>query len=188
MIISQEININNSRFDTFESFVETVFEKQLEEGRRIVRNALLEADRQVMAVRDKRRYRDKGLRSTSIKTKLGVIEYKRHICRDNQDGKYVYLLDETIKAGDVGLIGADITAIVKNMIQGSSFRATAKVISETTGLSISHQAVWNIVQESGRREIEQTEEISKRVEKDNLHGNVETKLLYQEAEDRKSVV
>ena len=182
MIISQEININNSRFDTFESFVETVFEKQLEEGRRIVRNALSEADRQVMAVRDKRRYRDKGLRSTSIKTKLGVIEYKRHICRDNQDGKYVYLLDETIKAGDVGLIGADITAIVKNMIQGSSFRATAKVISETTGLSISHQAVWNIVQESGRREIEQTEEISKRVEKDNLHGNVETKLLYQEAD------
>lgn len=182
MIISQEININNIRFDTFESFVETVFEKQLEEGRRIVRNALSEADRQVMAVRDKRRYRDKGLRSTSIKTKLGVIEYKRHICRDNQDGKYVYLLDETIKAGDVGLIGADITAIVKNMIQGSSFRATAKVISETTGLSISHQAVWNIVQESGRREIEQTEEISKRVEKDNLHGNVETKLLYQEAD------
>ena len=86
MIISQEININNSRFDTFESFVETVFEKQLEEGRRIVRNALSEADRQVMAVRDKRRYRDKGLRSTSIKTKLGVFEYKRHIRRDNQDG------------------------------------------------------------------------------------------------------
>ena len=87
-----------------------------------------------------------------------------------------------IIANDIGLMGSDITMIVKNMIQNSSFRATAKVITESTGLSISHQAVWNIVQEAGHREIEQTKEISKRVEKENLHGDVETKLLYQEAD------
>lgn len=182
MSITQDMKIDNSKFENFKDFVAEVFERKLAEGREIIKNTLSELDSQLMADRDKRRYRNKGLRSTSIKTKLGTIEYERHICRDSQTGRYMYLLDELIKANDVGLMGLDITTIVKDIIQDSSFRATAKVISESTGLSISHQAVWNIVQESGRREIEQTEEISKRVEKESLHGNVETKLLYQEAD------
>ena len=182
MSIAQENKIDNSKFENFEVFVTEVFERKLAEGREIVRKTLSELDVQLMAARDTTRYRDKGPRSTSIKTKLGTIEYKRHIYRDNQTGHHVYLLDNAINASDIGLMGSDIMAIAKDMITGSPFRATAKMISESTGLSISHQAVWNIVQESGQREIKQTEEISKRVEKDNLHGNVETKLLYQEAD------
>ena len=137
-------------------------------------------DEQLMVSRDTNRYRNKGLKSTSIKTKLGTIEYSRRMYRDNQTEETVYLLDELIEARDIGLIGADITNMVKDIIQDNSFRATAKIISESTGLNVSHQAVWNIVQELGCREIEQTEELSKCVEKENLHGNVDTKLLYQE--------
>ena len=182
MSIAQEKKIDNSKFENFEDFVAEVFERKLAEGREIIRKTLSELDVQLMAERDTKQYRDKGLRSTSIKTRLGTIEYERHICRDNQSGHYVYLLDDVINASDIGLMGSDITAIAKDMIKDSSFRATAKMISKSTGLSISHQAVWNIIQESGRREIEQTEEISKRVEKDSLHGSVDTKLLYQEAD------
>lgn len=182
MSIAQEKKTDNSKIENFEDFVAEVFERKLAEGREIIRKTLSELDVQLMAVRDTKQYRDKGLRSTSIKTKLGTIEYERHICRDNQTGHYVYLLDDVIKASDIGLMGSDITTIAKDMIKDSSFRATAKMISESTGLSISHQAVWNIVQESGRREIKQTEELSERVENDSLHGSVETKLLYQEAD------
>ena len=71
-----------------------VFERKLAEGREIIRKALSELDVQLMAERDTKQYRDKGLRSTSIKTRLGTIEYERHICRDNQSGHYVYLLDD----------------------------------------------------------------------------------------------
>lgn len=182
MSITQENEIDNSKFENFEDFVMEVFERKLAEGREIIKNILSEIDEQLMVSRDVNQYRNKGFKSTSIKTKLGTIEYSRRIYRDNQTGKSVYLLDETIKTNDIGLMGSDITTIVKDMIKDSSYRTTAKVISESTGLSISHQAVWNIVQESGYREIKQTEELSKCKEKENLHGNVETKLLYQEAD------
>ena len=59
------------------------------------------------------------------------------------------------------------------------YRRVAETISETTGLDISHQAVWNIVQKQGQRQIEKNDELAKLVKEHMLSGCVETKLLYE---------
>lgn len=86
MSITQEMKIDNSKFENFKDFVAEVFERTLAEGGEILKNTLSELDSQLMVDCDKRRYRNKGLRSTSINTELGTIEYERHICRDSQTG------------------------------------------------------------------------------------------------------
>ena len=62
--------------ENFKDFVGEIFERKLAEGREIIKSTLSKIDGQIMKTRDTKKYRDKGLRSTSIKTKLGTIEYK----------------------------------------------------------------------------------------------------------------
>jgi len=59
---------------------------------------MLEAyDRKLMENRDKKKYRHKGLRETSVNTVMGEIKYKRVMYEIQEEGitKTVYLLDET---------------------------------------------------------------------------------------------
>ena len=49
--------------------------------------------------RDRKAYRDKGKRGTTIKTVYGEVSYSRRVYEKKQEGgekKYVYLLDETM--------------------------------------------------------------------------------------------
>ena len=52
-----------------------------------------------MENRDKKKYRHKGLRETSVNTIMGEIKYKRAMYEVKEEGitKTVYLLDETLK-------------------------------------------------------------------------------------------
>jgi len=61
------------------------------------------------------------------------------------------------------------------MICNQSFREAAHSISENTGLDITHQTVWDIVQKMGQKQIEAVKEAVPT-------GNVETKILYEEAD------
>lgn len=50
--------------------------------------------------RDRKAYRDKGKRGTTIKTVYGEVSYSRRVYEKKQEGgekKYVYLLDETMQ-------------------------------------------------------------------------------------------
>ncbi len=72
-------------------------------------------DKQLKEQRDKARYRDKGLRHTTIKTIFGEVDYRRTVY-EVQDGinekRFVYLLDENLELDPVGLISTNMVELI----------------------------------------------------------------------------
>ena len=182
MSITYNFEFDNSKFETFSDFADKVFEEVMKCGRDIIKRYLKEADEEILATRDKKLYRCKGERSTSVKTKLGVIEYERRIYQNTESKEHVFLLDENILADRIGLVERDMCREISEMACIMPYRKVAEVINSTTGLYISHQAVWDIVQKEGREEIENIEELSKLSNKKELIGSIDTKILYEESD------
>lgn len=65
----------------------------------IIKLLLESYDRKLMNNRDKKKYRHKGLRETSVNTVMGEVKYKRVMYEVYGEGstKIVYLLDEVLK-------------------------------------------------------------------------------------------
>ena len=183
MTITVEVEISNSEIRSFGKLIATAFELAMEFGRKLVVQALELRDQELAETRDKKRYRSKGKRWTSIKTKLGVVEYQRIVYVDNaatEGGSCVYLLDEVLGIEKVGLVSEDVCQAAATAVCETSYRGAAKLISETTGLTISKQGVWNIVQDMGRRQKARIEQHAKRAEHHCGTGVIESKLLYEE--------
>ena len=85
---------------SFKELEQKIFSYVCELGREIT-TAMLEAyDKELAEGRDKKNYRDKGIRTTTIKTVYGEVSYGRHVYQTKlEDGKKacVYLLDEAMK-------------------------------------------------------------------------------------------
>lgn len=182
MSIAYKIEFDNSKKVNFSEMISEIFDGLMNCGQEIVKTYLEEADERLLEERDKKRYRCKGRRKTAVKTKLGTVEYERRIYLDTEQNKHVYLLDESIAAQHIGLVDEQMSNSISDMICVMPYRKVAETISETTGLDISHQAVWNIVQKQGQRQIEKNDELAKLVKEHKLSGCVETKLLYEEAD------
>lgn len=183
MTITVEVEISNSEIQSFGKLIATAFELAMEFGRKLVVRALELRDRELAETRDKGRYRSKGKRWTSIKTRLGVVEYQRTVYVDNaapEGRSCVYLLDEALGIEKVGLVTEDVCQAAATAVCETSYRGAAKLISETTGLYISAQGVWNILQSLGRRQKAQIEQHTKRAEQHAGTGIIESKLLYEE--------
>lgn len=183
MTITVEVEISNSEMQSFGKLIATAFELAMEFGRKLVVRALELRDQELAETRDKKRFRSKGKRWTSIKTKLGVVEYQRTVYVDNaapEGRSCVYLLDEALDIDKVGLVSEDVCQAAATAVCETSYRGAAKLISETTGLSISAQGVWNILQSLGRRQKAGIEQHAKRAEQHFGTGVIESKLLYEE--------
>ena len=183
MTITLEAKISKGKIINLSEFAEEIQKQGEEIGRESVRRYLEQYDLVLLAERDRSRYRSKGLRSTSIKTKLGVIEYQRRVYQDLQakDGKRcVYLLDEAIQRDGVGLYSRDVCELAVRFACQGSYRDAARQISEATGLSISHQSVWNIVQRMGEREQERVNRHTELMQAKQGIGTIETPILYEE--------
>lgn len=182
MIISQKIEIGNKNEKNFSEVVKDVFSQQMKCGREAIREYLECMDEEILSCRDSKRYRNKGKRSTSVKTSLGTIEYERRIYFDTETQTHVYLLDEKIHAKSIGQADSEICKSIGQMICSLSYRETAEYINQTTGLQISGQGVWDIVQKMGEQQIAETKQIAELVKHNKIKGNTETKLLYEESD------
>ena len=182
MSITYSIEIDNSKFENLQEGINKITETVYEAGRKLIEQMIEEMDKTILKERDKSRYRCKGKRKTSMKMRLGVLEYERNIYYDREEQKYVYLLDESSETKTIGLVNEEITSIIEKQICTQSYRETSRSISETTGLDISHQGVWNIVQELGKRRIEKNHEMTKLNKNEMIKGKVETEILYEEAD------
>lgn len=183
MTITVEVGFGKKEIHSFEELVSCAYDLAMSFGREIVSRALETRDQELMQARDKRRYRSKGKQQTSIKTKLGAIEYSRNVYVDNavSDGiKCVHLLDEELGIEKIGLIAREMCEIAAESACESTYRAAARTITETTGLSISHQSVWNIVQRMGQQRAEQIARHAELARLGRGVGCIETKLLYEE--------
>lgn len=155
----------------------------LSAGQEVMRGVLEGADRMLHDRRDKKRYRDKGLRKTSVKTMVGEVEYRRHVYEDRaavEQPRSVYLLDETLGIDEIGQISANVCQMAAQAVCEGSYRSAAQMLSSATGEHISHQGVWNIIQKLGEGQQEVTERHAALAEQHQGLGELETKLLYEE--------
>lgn len=183
MTITVEIEESKREINTFEDLVASAYEIAMEFGRELVSRTLTVRDEELRKARDTRRYRCKGKQQTSIKTKLGAIEYRRNVYIDRSvaDGiRCVHLLDEELGIDKIGQVAREICEVAGELACETSYRAAARTITETTGLSISAQSVWNIVQKLGEQREGQVERHAELARLGRGVGCVESKLLYEE--------
>ena len=183
MTITVEVEIGKREIETFEELVQSAFRTAMEFGRTLVVTVLEKRDEELREERDKKRYRCKGKRKTCIKTKLGEIEYSRNVYRDKvapEMGNSVYLLDEELEIDRIGLVSEELCGIAAKAVCETTYRGAAKLISETTGQSISAQGIWNIIQRMGARRGEQVEQQAEEAAQHKGTGTVESPILYEE--------
>ena len=92
---------------TFKALEKNIYAWVCQIGRNFTKEFLERYDRMLMEGRDKKKYRNKGARQTTVKTVYGEVTYQRTVYEvSEEDGTrhFVYLLDETLELDHVGLI------------------------------------------------------------------------------------
>lgn len=140
-------------------------------------------DTELAEGRDKSQYRDKGKRTTTIKTVYGEVVYARRVYQTKlEDGgkAFVYLLDEAMQMDKIGLISTNLAEKIAMTVTESPYRVTADIISETCGQSISHGGAWNLIQRLGERINEEEDYAVKQMEAGQAVGKAEIPVLFEE--------
>ena len=183
MTIAVEIDFCKGNITNFSNLAKVAFQYSLAFGRELVRRIVEERDAELREERDKSRYVNKGKRKTCLKTLLGDIEFERTVYVDKAvpEGQHcVFLLDEDLGIDTVGLVSPDACEAIANAICETTYRGAAQMLSETSGLTLSPQGVWDVVQKLGAYRGEQVERLSELARAKKSEGCIETKLLYEE--------
>ena len=183
MNIAVNIEFDKRNIENFQELERTIYRTVLKLGRDIAAKALESLDDALLESRDASRYRCKGFQSTCVKTIMGPVEYKRRVYLDNAavEGPHcVHLLDEVLDMKQIGLVTEDVCKLAATAACETSYRAAAKTATEATGLSMSAQGVWNIVQQMGEAQKERVERHAELARQGQGVGTLETKLLYEE--------
>ena len=97
MTITVTLENFKSKFENLGELTKLAWQTSMQIGCQIIQQTLETVDQVLRETRDKKRYRCKGKRQTSIKTKLGTVEYSRYVYVDKAapERKHcVFLLDE----------------------------------------------------------------------------------------------
>lgn len=183
MTITVEVDWRKCKFSSFEELSRETFEAAMQFGRNLLQGILEEQDEELREKRDKQRYREKGTRSTCVKTKLGAVEYKRRMYEDlsiTEGLRHVYLLDEALNMDLIGNVAPDVCEEIARLVCKTSYRNASRILEGTTGLSLSPQGVWNIAQQLGERRSEQVDRMAVLARGGKGAGRIETKVLYEE--------
>mgnify|MGYP000943133107 CR=1 FL=1 len=162
-----------------------IYASTLAAGRAAMAEYLEELDDTLAAKRNKKGYRDKGKRRTVLKTMLGEVAFSRRVYEtENEAGRkvHVYLLDEALGIDTPGQISPMLSETVATAASESTYRETARQVSELTGQTISHQTAWTITQEAGSRVRAREDVLAKQAQHNKGCGELESKLLYEEAD------
>ena len=168
---------------SFKELEKKIFDYVCELGREITRIMLESYDKELAEERDKKVYRGKGSRRTSIKTVYGEVEYSRRVYQTKtQDGQtaHVFLLDQAMGMDKIGLISTNLAEKIALTVTESPYRTTADIISQTCGQTISAQGVWNMMQRLGERIDEEERYAVKQMEADEAEGTRELPVLFEE--------
>lgn len=154
---------------SFKEYEEKVLDFSKKVGSTTIKDDLERLDYQIFKYIDKKIFRNKGLRKLDIKTLLAESEISRHVytidpeelnkIKDKNNLMYVlaknrldngkktiYFLDELIKLRAYGKFSVGVVDLMLKYISKNSYRKTAQIINDITGLNISGSAVWNVVQ------------------------------------------
>ena len=170
---------------TFKELEKNIYAWICEIGRQFTQEFLERYDRLLMESRDKKKYRNKGLRQTTAKTVYGEVTYQRavyEVIEEDGTRHFVYLLDETLDLANVGLISTNMAELLVKGITELSYRECAAKVSEMTGQTISAMGVWNVIQALGEKICEEEKELTEDYKKGRLKGEKEVPVLFEEAD------
>ena len=170
---------------TFKEIEKEIFELVCEAGRELTKDILEKYDQHLHTTRNKSELRDKGCRRSTIKTVYGEVSYARHVyqtCDEYGIKHYVYLLDDNLSLNRIGLISENYVELLISSITETSYRNCAERVSETTGLSISHAGVWNVIQTLGEKLEEDEKELIEADKNKKIKGSREVPVLFEEAD------
>ncbi len=147
------MNMLSNEKVNFKRLEENTYKKMMELGRNLIKDDLKLIDRLIKQYRDKETFKIKDIQKTTIKTKLGEIEFfrTRYEMKINDVKKYVYLLDELLEINGIGQYSQSVVEMIVREITKKSYRETAKTISEDTDSLISYTAVRNIILALGEK-------------------------------------
>lgn len=168
---------------TFKELEKKIFAYVCDVAVEMTQIILEDYDRELHDSRDKKKYRDKGCRTTTIKTVYGNVTYDRHVYQtEDEEGHkaYVYLLDEAVKMDKIGLISTNLAEKIASCVTENPYRVTADIISSTSGQTISHGGAWKLVQKLGERVSEEEKLQVKKMNADESEGTREIKVLFEE--------
>lgn len=175
--------IIKDKITSFKELEQNIFKYICECGCEMARIILEEQDQELMKARDKKAYRHKGARSTTIKTVFGEVEYKRNVYKHiNEEGKaeWIYLLDEAMKMDKIGLISTNLAEKIVETVTKESYRGTSKAVSQMTGQSISHGGAWNLVQKLGDKICAEENALVEEMHAGVITGEEVTPILFEE--------
>ena len=162
MMITFSEEESNRQFVNFSEMEKAVHETAMKIGSKMIGKLLEYQDEIILKNRDKARYRCKGLRKTSIMTRVGIVEYRRRVYVDMQakqgEKRCVFLLDEALAMEKIGRISEEVCTEIAERVCESSFRNSAEILSEEMAASISHETVWNVTQKMGERKLEEADQ------------------------------
>lgn len=168
---------------SFKELEKKIYNYICELGRELTQIMLEKYDKELSEERDKKLYRSKGTRPTTIKTVYGEVTYSRNVYQTRlEDGTkaYVYLLDQAMKMDKIGLISTNLAEKIAMTVTESPYRVSADIISSTCGQTISHGGVWNLVQQLGDRIAEEEKITVKEMEADQSKGKEIIPILFEE--------
>lgn len=155
-------------------------------GCNLLKEIIEKYDEKLQEERDKKNFRHRGLKTDSIKTVMGVVEYKRTIYEYKEDNqkKFVYLLDEKLKLSEFGKISENLVDKILNIaVETNSYRDAAEQLMQNLNIYISHETVRDIVLKAGMKIIEKEQEEIKLDKKNKLvAGTKEIPVLFEEAD------
>jgi hypothetical protein len=170
---------------TFKEIEKEIFELVCEAGRELTKDILEKYDQHLHTTRNKSELRDKGCRRSTIKTVYGEVSYARHVyqtCDEYGIKHYVYLLDDNLSLNRIGLISENYVELLISSITETSYRNCAERVSETTGLSISHTGVWNVIQTLGEKLEDDEKALIEADKNKKIKGSREVPVLFEEAD------
>ena len=170
---------------TFKELEQNIYAWVCQIGREFTKEFLERYDRMLMEDRDKKKYRNKGARQTTVKTVYGEVTYQRIVYEvTGEDGtrRFVYLLDETLDLDHVGLISTNLSELLVKGITELSYRECALQVSEMTGQTISAMGVWNVIQALGEKVCEEEAELTEEYKRGNVKGKKDVPVLFEEAD------
>lgn len=148
--------------------------------------AVLEGiDKRLESERDKKKYRHKGGRTTTIKTLMGEVSFSRIVYEYiTEEGKKacIFLLDEYLGFDMIGAISSNLAEKIVENASNTSFRNTSKNISELTGQSISHTGAWKVVQSLGVKLKEEEQQLINDMKQNKLTPEKEVNVLFEEVD------
>ena len=168
---------------SFKTLEQKIYRYICEYGAELTRILLERYDDELAEGRDRKVYRDKGKRSTTVKTVYGEVAYSRRVYERKGEGVekgYVYLLDEAMEMEKIGLLSANLAEKIAMTAAESPYRVTAEAISSTCGQSVSHGGAWNLVQRIGERISREEAHEVERMEAGEPGGEKALPVLFEE--------